>query len=75
MGDKSRKKSASHAEGRIQTLTLLNSSGTQGSRSVRVSLCIKVGGDKTQAIKVGSALCQGILCRGFLHSVLSVVSR
>ncbi|KFO86219.1 Germinal-center associated nuclear protein, partial [Buceros rhinoceros silvestris] len=42
MGDKSWKKSASHAEGRIQTLTLLNSSGTQGNRSIRVSLCIKV---------------------------------
>ncbi|KAK4817765.1 hypothetical protein QYF61_026988 [Mycteria americana] len=42
MGDKSWKKNASHTEGRIQTLTLLNSPGMQGSRSIKVSVCIKV---------------------------------
>ncbi|KAM6080289.1 germinal-center associated nuclear protein [Theristicus caerulescens] len=42
MGDKSWKKNASHTEGRIQTLTLFNSPGMQGSRSVTVSVCIKV---------------------------------
>lgn len=43
MGDKSWKKNASHTEGRIQTLTLFNSPGMQGSRSIKVSVCIKVG--------------------------------
>ncbi|KAM6397232.1 germinal-center associated nuclear protein isoform 2-T2 [Pluvialis apricaria] len=42
MGDKSWKKNASHTEGRIQTLTLFNSPGMQGSRSIKVSVCIKV---------------------------------
>uniref|UniRef100_A0A8C3PMJ8 Germinal-center associated nuclear protein n=1 Tax=Calidris pygmaea TaxID=425635 RepID=A0A8C3PMJ8_9CHAR len=42
MGDKSWKKNASHTEGRIQTLTLFNSPGTQGSRSIQVSVCVKV---------------------------------
>ncbi|XP_064308297.1 germinal-center associated nuclear protein [Phalacrocorax carbo] len=41
-GDKSRNKNASHTEGRIQTLTLFNSLGMQGSRSIKVSVCIKV---------------------------------
>lgn len=43
MGDKSWKKTDSHTEGRIQTLTLFSSLGTQGSRSIKVSVCIKVG--------------------------------
>ncbi|XP_010191297.1 PREDICTED: LOW QUALITY PROTEIN: germinal-center associated nuclear protein-like, partial [Mesitornis unicolor] len=42
MGDKSWKKTTSHTEGRIQTLTLFNSLGMQGSRSIKVSVCIKV---------------------------------
>ncbi|NXT03027.1 GANP protein, partial [Jacana jacana] len=42
MGDKSWKKNTSHTEGRIQTLTLFNSAGMQGSRSIKVSVCIKV---------------------------------
>lgn len=43
MGDKSWKKTDSHTEGKIQTLTLFTSLGTQGSRSIKVSVCIKVG--------------------------------
>ncbi|KAK2532034.1 Mcm3ap [Columba livia] len=42
MGDKSWKKTDSHTEGKIQTLTLFTSLGTQGSRSIKVSVCIKV---------------------------------
>ncbi|XP_056206064.1 germinal-center associated nuclear protein isoform X1 [Falco biarmicus] len=42
MGDKSWKKPALHTEDRIQTLTLFNSPGMQGSRSIKVSVCIKV---------------------------------
>ncbi|XP_014804692.1 PREDICTED: germinal-center associated nuclear protein, partial [Calidris pugnax] len=42
MGDKSWKKNASHTEGRIQTLTLFNSPGMQGGRSINVSVCVKV---------------------------------
>uniref|UniRef100_A0A663M8P2 Germinal-center associated nuclear protein n=1 Tax=Athene cunicularia TaxID=194338 RepID=A0A663M8P2_ATHCN len=42
MGDKNWKKNTSHTEGRIQTLTLFNSSGMQGSRSIKISVCIKV---------------------------------
>ncbi|KAM6349228.1 LOW QUALITY PROTEIN: germinal-center associated nuclear protein [Alca torda] len=42
MGDKSWKKNTSHTEGRIQTLTLFNSPGMQGSRSIKISVCIKV---------------------------------
>ncbi|XP_054685331.1 germinal-center associated nuclear protein isoform X1 [Grus americana] len=42
MGDKSWKKNALHTEGRIQTLTLFNSPGMQGSRSIKVSVCVKV---------------------------------
>ncbi|OPJ90239.1 germinal-center associated nuclear protein [Patagioenas fasciata monilis] len=42
MGDKSWKKTDSHTEGRVQTLTLFSSLGTQGSRSIKVSVCIKV---------------------------------
>uniref|UniRef100_A0A8C4XMS6 Germinal-center associated nuclear protein n=1 Tax=Falco tinnunculus TaxID=100819 RepID=A0A8C4XMS6_FALTI len=42
MGDKSWKKTALHTEDRIQTLTLFNSPGMQGSRSIKVSVCIKV---------------------------------
>ncbi|NWS64474.1 GANP protein, partial [Chunga burmeisteri] len=42
MGDKSWKKNTSRAEGKIQTLTLFNSLGMQGSRSIKVSVCIKV---------------------------------
>ncbi|NXG58602.1 GANP protein, partial [Hemiprocne comata] len=42
MGDKSWKKNPPHAEGRIQTLTLFNSPGMRGSRSIQVSVCIKV---------------------------------
>ncbi|XP_074728490.1 germinal-center associated nuclear protein isoform X2 [Strix uralensis] len=41
-GDKNWKKNASHTEGRIQTLTLFNSPGMQGSRSVNISVCVKV---------------------------------
>uniref|UniRef100_A0A8B9RUE3 Germinal-center associated nuclear protein n=1 Tax=Accipiter nisus TaxID=211598 RepID=A0A8B9RUE3_9AVES len=41
-GGKTWKRTASHVEGRIQTLTLFNSSGMQGSRSIKVSVCIKV---------------------------------
>uniref|UniRef100_A0A663EXE4 Germinal-center associated nuclear protein n=1 Tax=Aquila chrysaetos chrysaetos TaxID=223781 RepID=A0A663EXE4_AQUCH len=41
-GGKTWKKTASHTEGRIQTLTLFNSPGMQGSRSIKVSVCIKV---------------------------------
>uniref|UniRef100_A0A8C0AS65 Germinal-center associated nuclear protein n=1 Tax=Buteo japonicus TaxID=224669 RepID=A0A8C0AS65_9AVES len=41
-GGKTWKKTASHIEGRIQTLTLFNSPGMQGSRSIKVSVCIKV---------------------------------
>ncbi|NXJ66868.1 GANP protein, partial [Rostratula benghalensis] len=42
MGDKSWKKNASHTEGRIQTLALFNSPGMRESRSIKVSVCIKV---------------------------------
>ncbi|NXS57900.1 GANP protein, partial [Brachypteracias leptosomus] len=42
VGDKSWKKNTLCTEGRIQTLTLFNSSGMQGSRSIKVSVCIKV---------------------------------
>ncbi|NXF97869.1 GANP protein, partial [Eubucco bourcierii] len=42
IGDKDWKKNTSHKEGRIQTLTLYHSAGMQGSRSVQVSVCIKV---------------------------------
>uniref|UniRef100_A0A8C2YBY4 Germinal-center associated nuclear protein n=1 Tax=Coturnix japonica TaxID=93934 RepID=A0A8C2YBY4_COTJA len=42
MKDKSWKNTASCAEDRIQTLTLFNSSGIQGSRNIRVSVCVKV---------------------------------
>ncbi|KFP70792.1 Germinal-center associated nuclear protein, partial [Acanthisitta chloris] len=42
MGDKICEKNASHSEGKIQTLTLFNSPGVQGSRSIQVSVCIKV---------------------------------
>ncbi|KFP45216.1 Germinal-center associated nuclear protein, partial [Chlamydotis macqueenii] len=42
MGDKSWKKSTSHTEGRIQTLALFSSPSMQGSRSIKVSVCIKV---------------------------------
>lgn len=42
-GGKTWKKTASDIEGRIQTLTLFNSPGMQGSRSIKVSVCIKVG--------------------------------
>uniref|UniRef100_A0A8C5TZA9 Germinal-center associated nuclear protein n=1 Tax=Malurus cyaneus samueli TaxID=2593467 RepID=A0A8C5TZA9_9PASS len=42
MGDKIREENASHTEGRIQTLTLFSSPGMQGSRSIKVSVCIKV---------------------------------
>lgn len=42
MKDKSWKKTASCAEIRIQTLTLFNSSGVQGSRNIKVSVCVKV---------------------------------
>nr|XP_013811127.1 PREDICTED: germinal-center associated nuclear protein isoform X1 [Apteryx mantelli mantelli] len=42
MGDKSWKKNTSHAEGRIQTLTIFSSPGVQGSRTINVSVCIKV---------------------------------
>ncbi|NXQ91928.1 GANP protein, partial [Nyctibius grandis] len=42
MGDKSWKKNTSHTEGRIQTLTLCNSPGMQGSRSIEVCVCVKV---------------------------------
>ncbi|XP_052647772.1 germinal-center associated nuclear protein isoform X1 [Harpia harpyja] len=41
-GGKTWKKTALHTEGRIQTLTLFNSPGMQGSRSIKVSVCIKV---------------------------------
>ncbi|NXT92213.1 GANP protein, partial [Anhinga rufa] len=41
-GDKTWKKNASCTEGRIQTLTLFNSLGMQGSRSIKVNVCIKV---------------------------------
>ncbi|NXX92254.1 GANP protein, partial [Centropus bengalensis] len=42
MGDKSWKKTTSHKEDRIQTLTLFNSPGMQGSRSIKISVCVKV---------------------------------
>ncbi|XP_009951232.1 PREDICTED: germinal-center associated nuclear protein, partial [Leptosomus discolor] len=42
MGEKNWKKNASHTEGKIQTLTLFNSPGMQGSRSIKVSVCIKM---------------------------------
>ncbi|XP_074766483.1 germinal-center associated nuclear protein isoform X2 [Athene noctua] len=42
MGDKNWKKNTSHTEGRIQTLTLFNSPGMQGSRNINISVCIKV---------------------------------
>ncbi|XP_061858231.1 germinal-center associated nuclear protein isoform X2 [Colius striatus] len=42
MGDKSWKKNSLHTEGRIQTLTLFNSAGMQGSRSIKISVCVKV---------------------------------
>ncbi|XP_010172995.1 germinal-center associated nuclear protein-like, partial [Antrostomus carolinensis] len=42
IGDKSWKKNASQTEGRIQTLALCNSPGMQGSRTIRVSVCVKV---------------------------------
>ncbi|XP_030309809.1 germinal-center associated nuclear protein [Calypte anna] len=42
MGDKSWKKNAPYIKGRIQTLTLFNSPAMQGSRSIQVSVCIKV---------------------------------
>ncbi|XP_069716914.1 germinal-center associated nuclear protein isoform X2 [Phaenicophaeus curvirostris] len=42
MGDKSWRKNTSHTGSRIQTLTLFNSSGMQGSRSIKVGVCIKV---------------------------------
>ncbi|NXY88558.1 GANP protein, partial [Alcedo cyanopectus] len=42
MVDKGWKKNALQTEGKIQTLTLFNSSGIQGSRSVQVSVCVKV---------------------------------
>ncbi|XP_025963226.2 germinal-center associated nuclear protein isoform X1 [Dromaius novaehollandiae] len=41
-GDKSWKKNTSHAEGRIQTLTIFSSPGVQGSRTINVNVCIKV---------------------------------
>ncbi|XP_071418144.1 germinal-center associated nuclear protein isoform X2 [Pithys albifrons albifrons] len=41
MGDKTCKKNTSHTEGRIQTLTLFSSPGVQGSRSIKVNVCIK----------------------------------
>uniref|UniRef100_A0A8C3LBH1 Germinal-center associated nuclear protein n=1 Tax=Chrysolophus pictus TaxID=9089 RepID=A0A8C3LBH1_CHRPC len=42
MKDKSWKKTASCEEVKIQTLTLFNSSGIQGSRNIKVSVCVKV---------------------------------
>ncbi|NWH66049.1 GANP protein, partial [Geococcyx californianus] len=42
MGDKSWKNNTSHMEGRIQTLSLFSSAGKQGSRSIEVSVCVKV---------------------------------
>ncbi|XP_008944048.1 PREDICTED: germinal-center associated nuclear protein-like, partial [Merops nubicus] len=42
MGEKSWKKNTSPTEGRIQTLALFNSPGVRGSRSVQVSVCVKV---------------------------------
>ncbi|NXJ79466.1 GANP protein, partial [Trogon melanurus] len=41
VGEKSWKKNASHTESRIQTLTLFNSPGMQGNRSISVSVCVK----------------------------------
>ncbi|NWI88330.1 GANP protein, partial [Pitta sordida] len=41
-GDKICEKNASHTEGRIQTLTLFSSPGMQGSRSINISVCVKV---------------------------------
>ncbi|OWK50571.1 Germinal-center associated nuclear protein [Lonchura striata] len=42
MGHRSGEKNASHTEGKIQTLTLFSSLGMQGTRSIKVSVCIKV---------------------------------
>ncbi|KAJ7407390.1 hypothetical protein BTVI_63206 [Pitangus sulphuratus] len=42
MGDKMCKRNTSHPEGRIRTLTLFSSPGTQGNRSIEVSVCVKV---------------------------------
>lgn len=43
MGHRNCEKNASHTEGKIQTLTLFSSPGMQGTRSIKVSVCIKVG--------------------------------
>lgn len=43
MGHKTCEKNISPTEGKIQTLTLFSSPGMQGSRSIKVSVCIKVG--------------------------------
>ncbi|XP_053803397.1 germinal-center associated nuclear protein isoform X3 [Vidua chalybeata] len=42
MGHRSDEKNASHTKGKIQTLTLFSSPGMQGTRSIKVSVCIKV---------------------------------
>uniref|UniRef100_A0A8C5IV17 Germinal-center associated nuclear protein n=1 Tax=Junco hyemalis TaxID=40217 RepID=A0A8C5IV17_JUNHY len=42
VGHRNCEKNASHAEGKIQTLTLFSSPGMQGTRSIKVSVCIKV---------------------------------
>uniref|UniRef100_A0A8C3DUA3 Germinal-center associated nuclear protein n=1 Tax=Corvus moneduloides TaxID=1196302 RepID=A0A8C3DUA3_CORMO len=42
MGDKICEKNASHTDGKIQTLMLFSSHVMQGSRSIQVSVCIKV---------------------------------
>ncbi|XP_030920841.1 germinal-center associated nuclear protein, partial [Geospiza fortis] len=42
MGHRNHEKNASHTEGKIQTLTLFSSPGMQGTRSIKVSVCIKV---------------------------------
>ncbi|RMC18329.1 hypothetical protein DUI87_04213 [Hirundo rustica rustica] len=42
MGHKTCEKNVSRTEGKIQTLTLFSSPATQGGRSIKVSVCIKV---------------------------------
>ncbi|NWY07443.1 GANP protein, partial [Nothoprocta ornata] len=42
MGEESCKRNTLHAEGKIQTLTIFSSPGVQGSRTINVSVCIKV---------------------------------
>uniref|UniRef100_A0A8D2NL80 Germinal-center associated nuclear protein n=1 Tax=Zosterops lateralis melanops TaxID=1220523 RepID=A0A8D2NL80_ZOSLA len=42
MGHKTCEKNVSHTEGKIKTLTLFSSPGMQGTRNIKISVCIKV---------------------------------